>query len=142
MPLERFKFEKRYWYPNMRPAETLLWERFLLKYPDYYDEVAYNVRVGEGREYPQDLPDNILYDAKILSQPKIDVVGFRDGVIDIVELKLNPYIKSISQLRGYWNLFIKTYPELKPTNLVLITHEVYPDLKTALEGEEIDVVLV
>lgn len=142
MPLERFKYEKRYWYPNLKTGETLLWERFLAKYPDYYDSVAYNVRVGQGREYPKELPTNILTDGKFLSQPKIDVVGFRGGIVDIVELKPVPRLNASAQLRGYWNLFIDTYPELKPNNLVLITYELTPDMKRALEGEEIDVIVV
>src|SRR5688572_2941507 len=121
--MEITKYEKKYWYPNLKEKEKLLWELFLTKHPDYYDKVAYNVRVGVGRTYPADLPENILRDGKLLSQPKIDVVGFKGNRIDIIELKPEPYLKALSQLRGYWNLFMQTFPELRPTNLVMITYE-------------------
>ncbi len=47
------KYKKFSFYPNVRAAETLIWDRFIDKFPDAYDSVDYNVKVGEGADIPE-----------------------------------------------------------------------------------------
>lgn len=140
--MEKTKYEKKPWYPNLGVNETLIWERFLDKYPDAYDEVAYNVKVGDGAKIPDGTEENIAYDFKVLTQLKIDVVGFKGGRVDIIELKPQPRASAVTQLRGYQKLFHKTIDSNVKTNLVLVTYFLTPDLTTILDGEGIEVIFV
>lgn len=140
--MEKVKYEKKYWYPNLRENETLIWERFLAKFPDAYEFVAYNVKVGEGAKIPEGTAENIAADFTGLTQLKIDVVGFIGNRIDIIELKPEPRASVLTQLKGYQKLYAKTIDPIADTNLVLVTASLTPDLETILEGEGIDVIIV
>jgi len=142
MLLERFKFEKRYWYPNFKTGETLLWERFLEKYPDAYDEVAYNIKVGEGAPIPEGTEENIAEDFKGLTQAKIDVIGFKNEKMDIIELKPQLRLNAPNQLKAYGKLYKKTVDPAAVFNLVLITYAISVDMETVIEGEGINVIIV
>ena len=87
--MEKEKYEKRVWYPNMKETETLIWERFLVAFPEAYDTVIYNLKLGEGAEIPENTPENFARMWEGLTQPKIDVVGFKGSSMDIIEIK--PY---------------------------------------------------
>jgi hypothetical protein len=140
--LERVKYEKRYWYDNMKPNETLLWERFLDKYPGAYDEVVYNLKIGEGAEIPDGTEENLARGFKELTQLKIDVVGFKGDRTDLIELKPEPRASVLTQLKGYQKLFARTIKPVIKTNLVMVTYAISPDMETILEGEGIDVIIV
>src|SRR3990167_10659901 len=102
--MEKTKYEKKSWYPNMREAETVIWDRFLLAYPNAYDEVVYNLKLGEGADIPEGTEENIADDFKQLTQHKIDVVGFKGKNVDIIELKPYAGVGAIGQVIVYRDL--------------------------------------
>lgn len=140
--MEKTKYEKKYWYPNMREAETLIWERFLAQNPDAYDEVAYNVKVGEGADIPVGTDETIAEGFKQLTQHKIDVVGFKDGRTDIIELKAGSNTSAVGQILKYKKLYEKTYGNSNSVNLLIITDNTSRDLATTLEGENIKLIVI
>lgn len=140
--IEKTKYEKKYWYPNMREAETLIWERFLLANPEAYDEVAYNVKVGEGADIPDGTDEKIADGFKQLTQHKIDVVGFKNEKVDIIELKAGSNTSAVGQILKYEKLFKKTYGNDFDLGLVIITDNTSRDLETTLEGEEIKLIVI
>lgn len=140
--MEKTTYEKKYWYPNMREAETLIWERFLLKFPEAYDEVAYNVKVGDGADIPQDTPENIASSFKQLTQHKIDVIGFKGSQIDIIEIKAGENTGAVGQVKKYAKLYKKSINAADNPNLVIITDHTSADLETTLEGENVKLIIV
>src|SRR3990167_6408036 len=108
------KYEKRHWYDNLRENETFIWNRFIEKYPDAYDEVIYNLHLGEGATIPPGTEENIARDFKLLTQYKVDVVGFDKNKIDID-------------------------PAATP-NLVILTDQLRPD--TAILAEKLNIKII
>src|SRR5690349_2056741 len=105
--LDVFKYEKRYKYPHMKPADVAIWERFIEKNPDAYDTVQYDFNVGDAPPFnplingEEDLNQDALY------RLKIDVVGKKGNIIDIIELKPKAGPSTIGQVKGYRTLCIR-----------------------------------
>ncbi|MEK7578898.1 MAG: hypothetical protein AAB456_04310 [Patescibacteria group bacterium] len=137
---ERFKFEKRPWYANLREGETFIWNRFIEKYPDAYDEVIYNQHLGSGAEIPEETPENIARDFKLLTQYKIDVVGFKNDKTDIIEIKPYAGSNAIGQVISYQKLFLKYINPAAAPNLVILTDQLRPD--TQLLAEQLNIKLI
>ncbi|KKL26547.1 hypothetical protein LCGC14_2394180 [marine sediment metagenome] len=72
-------------YPHMFPRDVLVWERFLGTFGSLYNEFAYDVRVGEKTWVNPRWEENYKKDAQILSQLRIDAVGFKDSAVEIIE---------------------------------------------------------
>lgn len=125
---EPVKYEKRYFYPNLREAETKIWNRFIEKYPDAYDEVIYNLHLGQAASIPAGTPPNLTRDFILLTQWKIDVVGFIKDQVDVIELKPYAGANAIGQVKTYLELY-KGYidPEAEPKP-VIVTDQLRPDL--------------
>lgn len=140
--MEKVKYEKRYFYPNVREAETLIWERFLVKFPEAYDQVAYNVKVGEGADIPEGTEPNIASGFKQLTQHKIDVVGFKNNEVDIIELKPYAGTRAIGQVIGYRDLYVTLVDNSARPNLVIVTDILRPDTKIIADKQGIKVIVV
>lgn len=129
-------------YANVREAETEIWNRFILAYADAYDEVEYNVKVGQGADIPENTEPNIASGFKQLTQHKIDVVGFKNGQIDIIELKQYAGTSAVGQVLGYRDLYVHHInPNAKP-NLVIITDTERPDTRLICDKQGIKLIVV
>jgi len=140
--MDKTKYEKKPWYPNVRETETLIWERILAKFPDAYDEVAYNVKVGEGALIPEGTEENLAFDFKTLTQRKIDVIGFKGSTIDIIELKPYAGTGAVGQVKSYGILYKKTYDANAQPNLIVMTDVEQRDTKTVADEEGIKLIIV
>lgn len=140
--MEKIKFEKKSWYPNMREAETLIWERFLAAQPDAYDEVAYNVKVGEGAVIPEGTQQEIADDFTMLTQRKIDVVGFKGNNIDIIELKPYAGTGAVGQVKAYGVLYKNTYDANAKPNLIVMSDVEQRDTRTVAEAEGVKLIII
>ena len=139
---ERTKYEKKPWYPNLREGETFIWDRFLVAFPDAYDEVIYNLHLGKGAEIPAGTEENIARDFKLLTQYKIDVVGFNKNQIDIIEIKPYAGASAIGQVISYQKLYIEHIdPNARP-NLVIITDQMRPDTELLAKQLNIKIIIV
>lgn len=133
----RVPYERRHRYPHMLPADVEIWDRFIDTHPGFFDAVDYDYHVGDGVEVDPDWPPEIQMMAKTLSQRKIDVLGFNDGGLSIVELKPWPGVGAIGQLLSYRELYIKDNPDSIVPELVLITNNIARDIQFLLDKFEI-----
>lgn len=136
------KYEKKPWYPNLREGETYIWDRFLTKYPDAYDEVIYNLHIGEGAEIPPGTQENIARDFKLLTQYKIDVVGFKNKEIDIIEIKPYAGAGAIGQVISYAELYKKYIDPFANPNLIILTDQIRPDTELLAKQLNIKLILI
>src|SRR3990167_9230581 len=100
MPVS-YVYEKRPWYPNMRPEDVAIWERFIDKFPDEYQKVSYDVLVGSPPPFDTNVNADGSGDDVRLYKKKIDVVGFRQGVTDIIEFNPAAGMSALGQIIGY-----------------------------------------
>jgi hypothetical protein len=124
--------KKLFSYPHLSPADTIIWDIFLLKNPDFFNAVTYDVRVGQGITVEGNYEPKIVDMAKMLSQRRIDVLGERNGELWIVELKFDPGISLLGQLLGYKTLLLQEIKLSTPIKLFAIVNRIDQDLKNVL----------
>lgn len=124
----RTKYEHKPWYPGLMRRDAALWDKFIDKYPDAYEEVIYNLHVGQGATIPKGTAPEIAKDFVLLTQWKIDVVGFKNNEVHIIEIKPYAGANAVGQLLTYCEIY-KGYidPEVEPLP-VLVTDQVRPDV--------------
>lgn len=123
---------KNHKYPHLLPDDILIWEQFLDQFPDLYQIIDYDVRVGEGRPMP-DLPTpNLVRMAVDLSQRRIDAVGHRDNTRTIIEITHTAGLKAIGQIMAYPTLYRQKYPGAYQLKSMLVAGELESDIRPAL----------
>lgn len=139
---ETFPFEKRYKYPHMMPYDVAIWERFIEQFPDAYDFVSYDVKVGSAPEHDTIVNPDTGGDAINLYKKKIDVVGYKGGEIDLIELKPHAGSSALGQIRSYGVLYtIDFNPPVTP-KLVVITDQLMPDMGLLAHSMGVTMVVV
>lgn len=140
--IERYRYEKRSWYPHMKPADVALWDRFIEKYPDAYDTCEYDFWVGSPPPFNPIVNEETMGSVDGLYRLKIDVVGRKDGSIDIIELKPRADAKALGQVREYVRLYKRDEKPNKPVRAVLVTDFVRSDFLEAAGAENVVLYLV
>ena len=126
----------------MKPADVVLWERFIEKFPEAYDYVFYDYHVGSGPDFDTTVNPETGGDDRDLYRYKIDVVGMKDEKVDLIEIKPRAGPSCCGQICFYrclWGRDIVTYPEPRA---VIITDILRPDMKYVCSDLEIKIVLV
>ena len=95
---EVYEYGKRNWYPHMMPADVAIWERFIEKFPNAYNSVEYDVKVGAIPKFVTEHEDVAIQGQAPLYARKIDVVGHAGANIDIIELKPNAGMSTLGQV--------------------------------------------
>lgn len=134
---ERFKYEKRYHYPHMKPNDIEIWERCIAAHPRLLDFVEYDVEVGSGAPFDPIVNDQTNGDVNSLYKRKIDVVGYKGEDIYIIEIKPNAGTSAIGQVKGYKRLFERDFPEQKVTAPVIVTDRMSHDVQFIADEEKV-----
>ena len=123
----RVKYEMRRNYPHMLGEDIPIWVRFIRENPDYFDEVEYDVKVGQGVQLPDDWKEKDRKWAKQLTTKRIDVVGFKDDQIVLVEVKVRAMLNALGQLFGYKFLYERENNLSGKTSLLLVAERIGKD---------------
>lgn len=126
-------------YPHLLPDDIPVWERYLAAFPDRYDRIEYDVRVGNGRLAPFGSAPNIRKMQRDLSRRRIDAVGFRPGQIDIIEITRLADLKAIGQLTAYPLLYQQTFRQTPNLHTILVAEELHTDIKTVIDSLPVEV---
>lgn len=123
----KFNYEVRTKYPHLIGEDTEVWSRFIQKFPDRFDTVDYDVKVGKGVN-TDPLPD--LKDKKYwstLTKKRIDVVGFKNSIITIVEVKKRASLFTLGQILGYRFLYLRDHPEIRSIRTLIVCSSIDQD---------------
>jgi len=126
----------------MKPQDVEVWERFIKTYPNAYEEVAYDVAVGEGAPVPAGTPENIAADFKLLTQRKIDVVGFSKGEVHVIEVKPIASFTALGQVLGYTKLYLKTAGAGAAAQPVIIAGKLGTDMEHPINEFGVKIIIV
>lgn len=137
-----YKYEKRYKYPHMKPADVAIWERFIEKYPDEYDSVDYDVAVGTGKRHDSEPETQLVDGFELLTKKKIDVVGYKGQTVHIIEVKPNGGASALGQAKSYELLYKRDIDQVSPTRTRLITDTVGDDMPHLSDWMEVEVISV
>ncbi len=119
-----------------------IWDRFVDAYPDLFDSVDYDWRVGEGVNPDPEWAENYQRMVKMLSQKRIDVVGWNDDQPTIVEVKSRVGLSALGQILGYKTLFIEEFPHFPIPEVLIVTESIGDDDKRILNKHGIPVIVV
>lgn len=125
--MPRYSYIKQSKYSRLRPEDIAIWERFIDKYPAYYESVDYDVKVGNGREYPEYVGKVIQQGAVEHSRKRVDVVGYKGFEIHVIEVKPNASGGALGQVIEYYELFREQYHGTETIVPVIITDITHPD---------------
>lgn len=125
----RFEFKLLPKYTHLRPEDVAIWEKFIRRYPKFYQTVDYDLKVGTPREYPAAAEDKYKEDLEYLSRKRIDVVGYTNEEIHVIEVKPRASFSAIGQVIGYTDLYRPFAPAGSIVSSVIITDEEIPDIK-------------
>jgi hypothetical protein len=135
-------YEKRYHYPHMKPYDVAIWERFIEAFPDVYDYVIYDQGVGLGAPFDPVVSIDTGGDVYKLYQRKIDVVGFKDGQVDIIEIKPQAGASALGQVVGYRELYVRDESPALIPKAIVVTDRLLPDMDMIAEKLGVQIVVV
>lgn len=138
----RVPYGKRYNYPHLKPYDVALWERFMERFPAAYDTCIYDQPVGDGALIPSDTQENIARDFKILTQWKVDVIGYKGNTADVIELKPNAGLSALGQVKQY-AILVDELDEMQiPVLPVIITDTLRPDMERLAAQQGVRLIIV
>ena len=108
-------------YKHMSPYECYLFDYFLREHGAEYDNFNFDIHVGQGMPPPEHLDPKYRALSVLLTQKRIDAVGFRGNQVFIFEVKPNAALSALGQLIAYRDLYTRQFSPPLPPNLAVIT---------------------
>lgn len=140
--VEFLPYGKRSSYPHMMPFDVAIWEKFIEEFPDMYDKVSYDVKVGTPPEFDTIVHPETGGDAINLYKKKIDVIGYKADQIDIIEIKPKAGTSALGQVLGYKILYTRDFkPPVEPKAIV-VTDQASLDLGHIAASMGVQIVVV
>lgn len=125
----RFPYKILSKYPHLRPEDARIWSDFIRSYPNFYESVDYDLKVGTPRNYPGKDDDVYKKDLEYLSRKRVDVIGYTHNEIHVIEVKPRASFEAIGQVIGYAELYGPYAPEGMLVSAVIVTDEEIPDIR-------------
>lgn len=138
----RLPYVKRRFYPHMVGEEIEIWGRFVDKFPDRFESVDYDFRVGEGTVLEGGDSDSYVRMARMLSQKRIDVIGWVGDIPTLIEVKRRVGLSTLGQVLGYRVLFLKDFKHFGTPELLVVCATISQDDNFVLEENKIEIEVV
>jgi len=126
-------------YPGMTWVESQIARAWLSKHGAEYDEISFNVRLGDGVAVGEGYTPEIQRMATLLTQKRADIVGRVGDQVDLIEVKVRIAFPVMGQLIGYRGLWKRDHPEIPVRRLVAIGRSVVQDAGPAIEELGIEI---
>lgn len=129
-------------YPHLMPEEIPIWERYLAKFDPDYDHLDYDVKVGTPVPLADNVPNNIREMSDTLTTKRIDVVGWRMGKPQVIEIKSVVGMKALGQAITYPILLGELLSLREPPSVLVIGETAVPDMERIFKMAEIELVMI
>lgn len=138
----KFNYTVRHKYPHLIGEDSSVWDRFILKYPEKFDTVDYDVHVGKGAD-TDIIPrlEEKRYWAD-LTKKRIDVIAYKDNFVTIIEVKKRVSLATLGQILGYKFLYLREHPEISVLSTLIVCSAIDQDDKDVLGHHGINFVVV
>lgn len=129
------------YFPGMRAEEVPIARAWLARHYQEWDEVRFNVRLGEGVPPPPGATPEIERMVAAGSRKRADLIVFRPSQVGIVEIevRINPSV--LGQLIVYRDLYRREDPLGRPIRLIAAGRTIVPDIEVSLRNGGIEVEL-
>ena len=128
--------------PGMPSGDYLIWLRWREQAASLYDQIYFNVRVGEPVPVAEDLPPELKDMAVALSRRRIDVVGEKASNWSLVELKQDAGAEALGQVLLYKALWLSDPPDSRFAGMTIVTNTFNKDINIACKFYNIDFIVV
>jgi len=138
----KFNYELRHKYPHLIGDDTEVWNRFIQQYPDKFDTVDYDIKVGKGtgaNTFTDETAKNYWIQ---LTQKRIDVIGYKNTIITIIEVKKRVGLHTLGQILGYRFLYLRENPDIKLVKTLIVCSSINEDDSDVLNNYGIDFIVV
>jgi len=135
------KYQIEPFYQHLTEKETEIWTRFIEKYPNYFDEVYYDWEIGSWRGEEELAPaweKNRAY----LGKYKIDVVGRKANVWNIIEIKRSATTKALGEVWAYEFMWKQENPQYGDIGCIIVTDEEMPNIRLICEPDGVKLFIV
>jgi len=122
--------------------DLIVWNRFVDRFPHRFDSVDYDWRVGQGMALQESWEDTIKRMATMITQKRIDVIGWNGEVPTIIEVKKNVNTGTLGQILTYQYLFEREFPHFPKPSLLVVCGQMDVDDMSVLGGFQIPVEVV
>lgn len=129
-------------YLHMLPGDVFLWEKFLEKYGEYYNQFEYDIHVGRADKAVGPQPEEIRKVAEAVLLKRIDAVGYHEEEVWIFEVKPDAGLSALGQLLGYKALWVRDRGLPVKLRVAVISDYVSSDDRYLFEHYEVRVFLV
>lgn len=128
-------------YPHLVKREAVVWERFIDANPDFFDEVWYDVCVGDYRG-AEDLTGEYQANREYLGKHKIDVLGRKGDLFTIIEVKHEAGKSAMGEIWVYEELFMRDYPDCGKPALIILAAEAQANIREICERNAVTLALI
>jgi hypothetical protein len=140
--MPRFSPEILAKYPHMAPQDIPVWELFLREQGKDFTGFDYDVRVGTGTDPGEDYDASTRKDAILLTQKRIDAIGFKDNEIWIIEVKPQASISALGQILTYTDLFLAHKKPILPVRSVVVCSAIDPEVRDTFKKNNVTLIQV
>ena len=138
----RLPYVKRKYYPHMTGEDIVIWGRFVDRFPGRFETVDYDFRVGKGIAAYSTEDENYARMATMLSQKRIDAIGWVGDHPTIIEVKKRVGLSTLGQVLGYRLLFLKDFENFGTPELLVVTETISEDDRFVLEFSKVMIEVV
>lgn len=135
-------YGRREKYPHMGKEDIAVWERYIASYPNEFDSVAYDVKVGVGHPPRPDMPDEYKKMQLDLSKKRIDVVGINRRGHAIIEVKPYASLSAVGQVQVYAQLYQREMRPRGRLRKLIICKQYDADIIDYCNNNEIEVATI
>ncbi len=123
----KFNYELLRRYPHMIGEDSAVWQRFIHHFPDRFDTVNYDVKVGSGVN-TDSIPEKKYQTYwQQLTKKRIDVIAYKNNIITIIEVKNKASLFTLGQILGYKFLFERSDPNNISVETLIVCSSISPD---------------
>lgn len=124
-------------YPGMTWVESQVCKAWLNRHGAEYDEVSFNVRLGDGVDPGDTYGPEIRRMANLLTTKRADIVARVGDQVDLIEVKVRVSFGAVGQLLGYQTLWARDRPAWRVRRLIAIGRSIVPDAELLIEQQGI-----
>jgi hypothetical protein len=114
-------------YTQMTVRESALVREWLTRHAADYDEIEFNVRLGDGVTLPFEADQSIQRQARLSTQRRADIIATNPNHATIVELKSTLNEEALLQLQIYQSLYSAEHPEVESLGLTAAGYAIEPE---------------
>ena len=128
--------------PGIPSGDFLIWMRWRDQAALLFDQLYFNVRVGEPIPVAEDLPPEIKAMAVALSRRRIDLVGEKGPAWSLVELKQDAGAEALGQVLLYKALWLSDPPDSRSVRMTIVTNTFNKDMNIACKFYDVQFIVV